>query len=238
MFEVWLAYLAGLLTLINPCVLPLVPLIVAGAVARHPLGPLAIATGLGAAFTLAGTGVYALTAATGLRPDDISRIAAWSMIGFGLVILIPRVEIGFARLAGGIAAGGARLSGALDGLGLGGEVLAGGLLGLAWSPCIGPTLGAAIGLAAQGEDLGFATMIMAAFSLGAMTVMLALAYGARHVLARRRTALAALAPYARPALGVGVILVGFAIVTGFDQRAEGWVLTHLPTWLADFSVSL
>jgi cytochrome c-type biogenesis protein len=232
------AYGAGLLTLINPCVLPLLPLIAAAALARHPLGPLAMALGLSAGFTLAGIGVYWLTSATGLTSDDVALLAGWAMIGFGLVMLVPQAQLGFARLAGAAAGGGTRLAGQVEGHGLGGEAAAGALLGLAWSPCIGPTLGAAIGLAAQGQNLGYAFGIMLCFSAGAATIILALSYGARGLIARRRSALQAIMPYARPVLGLGLIAVGGFIVFHLDRVVEGAVLARVPAWLQDLSVSL
>jgi cytochrome c-type biogenesis protein len=238
MLDAVLAYGAGLLTLINPCVLPLIPLIAASAVARHPAAPLAMAAGMAISFALAGLGAFALTRALGLPPDAVTAAAGWLMIAFGLVLLVPRAQFGFARFAGAAAGGGTRLMGQVEGRGLAGEAAAGALLGLAWSPCIGPTLGAAIGLAAQGENLAYAGMIMVMFALGAATIVLALAYGARSALASRRTLLQRIAPHARSALGVGLVLVGLAIVFHVDRMLEAWAVAVLPGWLVDLSVSL
>lgn len=238
MLDFLFAYAAGLLTLLNPCVLPLLPLIAAGAVARHPLGPLAMAGGMAASFTLAGMGVFALTRATGLAQEDITLAAGWVMVGFGFVQLIPQAQAGFGRLAGAAAGGSTRLIGQVEGKGLAGETLGGALLGLAWSPCIGPTLGAAIGLAAQGDNLGLALGIMVMFSAGAATIMLALAYGTRSLISSRRAWLARITPHAKTILGIGLILVGLAIVFQLDRLAEGWALAVLPAWFTDISVSI
>lgn len=238
MLELSFAYAAGLLTLINPCVLPLLPLIAASAVARHPLGPLAMAGGMAASFTIAGMGAFALTRATGLAQEDITVAAGWLMIGFGLVQLIPQAQSGFSRLAGAAAGGGTRLIGQVEGKGLGGEALGGALLGLAWSPCIGPTLGAAIGLAAQGDNLGYALVIMLMFSAGAATIMLALAYGTRSLIVRRKAMLAAIMPHAKTILGLGLVLVGLTIFFRLDRLAEAWALSTLPAWFTDLSVSI
>lgn len=238
MLDLLLAYIAGLLTLINPCVLPLLPLIAAGSVSRHPMGPLAMAGGMAASFTLAGVSIFALTRATGIAQEDITVGAGWVMVAFGLVQLVPQAQAGFSRLAGAAAGGGTQMIGQVEGRGLGGELLAGGLLGLAWSPCIGPTLGAAIGLAAQGESLGYAFAIMALFSAGAATIMLLLAYGTRSLIASRRALLARITPYAKSILGAGLIVVGLAIAFHIDRLLEAWALAVLPAWFADLSVSL
>jgi cytochrome c-type biogenesis protein len=233
-----LAFGAGLLTLINPCVLPLLPLVAASAVSRHPLGPLAMALGLAVSFTIFGMVVFALLRATGLVQSDITLIGGWLMIGFGLVLLVPQAQAQFSRLAGATAEGGTRLIGQVEGRGLWGEGAAGALLGLAWSPCIGPTLGAAIGFAASGENLLNAFGIMLAFSAGAAGVVLALAYGTRGLIAQRKAWLMAIMPHAKTILGVGLILVGLASVLHFDRIAEAWAVENLPAWLNDLSVSL
>jgi cytochrome c-type biogenesis protein len=233
-----LAYAAGLLTLINPCVLPLLPLIGASAVARHRLAPLAMAGGMAISFTLAGLGAFALTRALGVPQDAVALGAGWAMLGFGLVMLTPPLQAQFSRLAGATASGSTRLLGEVEGRGLGGEAAAGALLGLAWSPCIGPTLGGAIGLAAQGENLGHAGLIMGFFALGAASIVLALAYGTRAALSSRRAALMRLAPHAKTALGLGLVLVGLAIIFRVDRLLEAWALGVLPAWLVDLSVSI
>ncbi len=238
MLDAVLAYAAGLLTLINPCVLPLLPLIAASAMSRHPLAPLAMAGGMAVSFTAAGLGAFAMTRALGISQETIALASGWLMLGFGLTLLVPSAQIQFARLAGATASGSTRLLGQVEGRGLWGEAAAGALLGLAWSPCIGPTLGAAIGLAAQGENIAYAGMIMIFFALGAATIMLGLAYGTRAALGARRASLMAFAPHAKTILGVGLIVVGLGIIFRIDRLLEAWALGVLPAWLVDLSVSI
>jgi cytochrome c biogenesis protein CcdA len=233
-----LAFAAGLLTLINPCVLPLLPLIGASAIARHRLAPLAMAGGMAVSFTLAGLGAFALTRALGVPQEAIALAAGWAMLGFGLVMLTPPLQVQFSRVAGAAASGSTRLLGQVEGRGLGGEAAAGALLGLAWSPCIGPTLGGAIGLAAQGENLAHAGLIMGFFALGAASIVLALAYGTRAALSSRRATLVQIAPHAKTILGFGLVVVGLAVIFRIDRLLEAWALGVLPAWLVDLSVSI
>lgn len=238
MLQFVLAFCAGLLTFINPCVLPLLPMIAAAGLARHPLGPLVMVLGVSLAFTVAGIGIARLTSLTGLLADDVAVVAGWVMMGFGLTMLLPQAQFGFARVTGAAAAGTTRLVGQVEGRGFGSEAIAGALLGLGWSPCIGPTLGAAIGFAAEGRNLGQALGIMAAFSAGAGAVMLILGYSARWIIARRKAVLMAVAPRARQILGVGLVAAGAFIALHVDHIAERWVLEHLPSWFSDLSVSV
>lgn len=232
------AYLAGLLTLINPCVLPVLPIVLASATSRHRLGPVAVAAGMSASFVLFGIGVAAFGRAIGLDQDMLTRIAAFGMILFGSALLLPRVGTLFQTATAGIAQRADSRIDQTQGAGLAGQAMGGALLGAAWSPCIGPTLGGAIALASQGESLIRATAIMIAFAAGVSTVMLALAYGARNLLRRNRARAQTLAIKARPILGVIFILVGLAMLGGALHVVEGWAVENLPYWLQDLSVSL
>lgn len=238
MTELLLAYGAGLLTLINPCVLPLLPIVLAGALSRHPLGPLALAGGMAASFTLFGYLAYGLVQGLGVGQEDISRFGALVMIGFGAVLLVPQASAAFARATGGLASGSDGLVSRLEGRGLAGEAGAGALLGLVWSPCIGPTLGGALALAAQGSDPVRAIAIMAAFGVGTGTILLALGYGSRELIMKRRDAAMNLSRYARPIMGLMLVLVGLGLWFHVERIIESALLDVLPPWLVDLSVSL
>lgn len=232
------AYLAGLLTLINPCVLPVLPIVLASAASAHRLGPVALAVGMSASFVIFGLGVAAFGRAIGLDQDGLTRLAAMGMIGFGAVLLLPRAGALFQTATAGLAM---RADAGIDQTrqaGLWGQAAGGALLGAAWSPCIGPTLGGAIALASQGESLIWAGAIMLAFAAGVSTIILALAYGARNLLMRNRARAQAFAVRARPILGLVFIAVGIATLSGALHLAEGWAVDNLPYWLQDLSVSI
>ena len=230
------AYLAGLLTLINPCVLPVLPIVLASAVQGHRLGPVALAAGMSVSFAVLGLLVTAFGASIGLDADRMAQIGAWAMVGFGLILLVPRLNAGFATATAGFAARADAQIGAAP-QGLGGQVVTGLLLGAVWSPCIGPTLGGAIGLASQGESLGWAGAIMLAFAAGVSTVILALAYGARATILRRRAAMMRLAQVSKPLMGAVLLAVGLALIFRLHHRVEAWALEVLPAWLIDLSVT-
>lgn len=230
------AWLAGVLTLINPCVLPLLPVVLASAFQGGRFGPLALAAGLTLSFTLIGTGVAAFGRLIGIDDQGVSRIAAVMMIVFGTVLLIPRAQAALATIASPLANSANQRLDRMRQAGWSGQFLVGALLGAVWSPCVGPTLGGAIGLAASGTNLMQAAATMLFFSLGVSMVLLALAYGSRSALAARRERLAAWMPWAKPVMGAVLIAVGLAIVFHLERRIEGWLLGLMPTWLADLSV--
>ncbi|MCU0826363.1 MAG: cytochrome c biogenesis CcdA family protein [Tabrizicola sp.] len=236
--ELIFAYLAGLLTLINPCVLPVLPIVLASSLHRDRRAPLALAAGMSLSFVALGLGVTAIGPALGLDSDSVARVAALAMVGFGLVMVFPALSGRFSTATAGLAArADAQIDATQDG-GLGGQVMSGALLGAVWSPCIGPTLGAAIALASTGESLGRAGAIMTAFALGVSTLILGLAYGAKSAIRGRQTLLRALADRAKPVMGVTFIAVGLALWFGLHHLAEAWLIQTLPAWLIDFSVSI
>ena len=231
------AYIAGLLTLINPCVLPVLPIALASSLSRHPLGPLALAGGMCVAFTVLGVGLTALGPSLGISVDMVSQAGAVLMIVFGAVLLVPRLNERFATATAGLSARADVGMNRLNADSLAGQALGGVLLGAVWSPCIGPTLGGAISLASQGESLAWVGGIMLCFSLGISTVMIALAYGAREAIRSRQDSLRRLSAIAKPAMGAVFLTVGLMIFFKLHYVLEAALLDAMPVWLQDLSVA-
>ncbi|MEM7407706.1 MAG: cytochrome c biogenesis CcdA family protein [Pseudomonadota bacterium] len=232
------AYVAGGLTLINPCVLPLLPIIIATALQGSRLGPLALAGGLTVSFAIVGVGVSAFGHLVGIDDQVINRAAAVIMMAFGVVLLVPRAQEVIATATASFASGANSRIDQVNDTGVTGQFLIGMLLGAVWSPCIGPTLGGAIGLAASGEGLLEAAITMVMFGFGVSTILLALSYGSREVLQRRQKALMTLMPRAKLIMGVALLLVGIAIWFHLDRMVEGWLLDQMPDWLIQLSVTV
>ncbi len=232
---VW-SYVAGLLTLINPCVLPLLPIIIASALQNSRLGPLALAGGLVASFTVFGISITAFGHLIGLDEQRLNQIAAILMIVFGIALLLPSAGNVFSKAVSPLANQANSKIDKLQNGGLASQALIGVLLGAVWSPCIGPTLGGAIGLAASGENLLEAAITMVFFGLGVATILLALAYGSREALGARQTKLRRWMPWAKPIMGVTLLLVGITLYFHLNRYLEVWLLDVMPIWLQDLSV--
>ena len=232
------AYLAGLLTLINPCVLPVLPIVLATSLQADRRAPMALAAGMSLSFVALGLGVAALSPALGIREETVARGAAVLMIGFGAVMLVPALGGRFALVTAGLSARSDAGMGATASGGLGGQVLGGMLLGGVWSPCIGPTLGAAIAMAAQGENLLRAGAIMVAFALGVSSLILLIGYGARQWLRQNMARMRAFSERSKPILGATFILIGLGLWFRVNHAIDAWMIENLPTWLVDLSVSI
>ena len=232
------AYGAGLLTLINPCVLPVLPIVLATALQASRWGPVALAAGMSLSFAILGVTVSAFGRAVGLNADDIAQVGAVLMILFGLVLLVPQASAVFSTATAGFAARADSGLDEVDRRSLTGQFVGGMLLGAVWSPCVGPTLGGAISLASQGESLLRATAIMLFFALGISTIILALGYGARSALQKRQAAMRRFAAAARPLLGAIFVAVGLMLFFKWHYFIESWLLDIMPIWLQDLSITL
>jgi cytochrome c-type biogenesis protein len=238
------AYGAGLLTLINPCVLPILPIVLATSLQTSKHGPLAVAAGMSLTFVTLGMLVAVAGRSLGITPESVADAGAVLMVIFGAVLLVPQFSEKFATATAGVAG---RADAQIDTIqtgqtgkisGLTGQFAGGMLLGAVWSLCIGPTLGGAISLASQGENLGQVALTMVFFAIGVSTIIVALGYGARSVIMKRQATMRRIADKSRPIMGIAFVLVGVGILFRVHHIIEGWVLDHLPLWLVEFSVIL
>ena len=230
-----LGYAAGILTTLSPCVLPLVPIVVATALAAHRLGPYALALGLTVAFASVGVFVAVLGASLGLDQAFFRNIAAFILIAFGFLLLSSRLQERIATAASGLSAAGDSFLSRLNLNGLTGQFVIGMVLGVVWSPCVGPTLGAATTLASQGQNLAQISLLMVIFGLGASTPLVALGSISRATMVRMRGRMLSAGKLGKSVLGVILVLLGIAILSGFDKSFEAWVVGIYPDWLNDLT---
>lgn len=226
-----LGLLAGVLSTLSPCVLPLVPVLIGSAVNAHRRGPWALGAGLALSFTLLGTLLATLGAKSGLDPETLRTGGGIVLAVFGAILLIPNLQALFARAAGSLGDGGARLLGHVTLEGIGGQFLVGVLLGVVWSPCVGPTLGAASTLASQGKDLGQIGLLMLLFGLGAALPLILIGSLSRATLHQVRGRLLLTGRFGKYVLGAIMLALGVLIATGTDKVVEAWILDRTPEWL-------
>ncbi|MDA1132553.1 MAG: cytochrome c biogenesis CcdA family protein [Proteobacteria bacterium] len=232
-----LIFVAGIVTVLNPCVLPLLPIVLASSLREGRFAPLALIGGLVVSFAVLGTAVTALSFAIGFNPDVLRVMAGGILLAAGTLMVSAPLMAGFVRVSTPLVSGAATLSARLPSTGPVGQAGLGALLGVVWSPCTGPTLGAAIGLAAQGETIVQSGLLMLVFGLGVAVPLLALAYGSRQALAARRDGLRRAAQWAKPAMGWALLLIGFGLVSGLDRRLEARILDFTPQWLIQFTTA-
>jgi cytochrome c biogenesis protein CcdA len=121
--------------------------------------------------------------------------------------------------------------------GLLGQFLIGILLGLVWTPCVGPTLGAAITLASQGRDLGKIVFVMAIFGLGAGLPLALLGMLSRGAMMKVKGKLGNAGKLGKQLLGGFLIVISLLVMTGRDKALESFLLKHSPDWLTDLTTT-
>ena len=227
-----LALLAGLLSTLSPCVLPLLPLVLGAAASEHRYGPSALAGGVALSFVAIGLFVATIGYGLGLDGDVFRRVAAILLILTGLVLVVPAAQTRLAVTGGPLANWTEARFGGFSTTGLGGQFGVGLLLGAVWSPCVGPTLGAASILAAQGRDLWAVGLTMLVFGLGAALPLLVLGTLSRSVLMGWRVRLMQVGKGLKAALGLLLVATGLVIVLGADKRLEAALVDASPDWLS------
>jgi cytochrome c-type biogenesis protein len=230
-----IALLAGLLSTLSPCVLPLVPIVIGTALGEHRLGAVALTAGLALSFVTIGLFVATVGFAAGLDQGVFRASAAVLMILVGGVLLLPKLQLELAAASGPIASWAQAHAAGVSPGGLGGQFAVGLLLGAAWSPCVGPTLGAASVLAARAENLVSVAATILAFGIGAALPLLAIGLMSREALSRWRHRLLAAGSTGKMIMGLVLVAAGVLVLTGLDKRVEAILVDASPAWLTDLT---
>ena len=223
-----IALVAGVLSVLSPCVWPLVPIVMTSASGQSRFGPLFLALGLSLSFAVAGAFLTFVFLNLGLNPDAFREVAAVLLVLVGAILVIKRlaewVNIRLSILSSKLHISTSNNSNAMAQFGVGL------LLGLVWLPCVGPTLGAAIAVAAVGQHMGMAFVVMFAFGLGTASALLVAALVSGQVLKRLRPELFSKVANAKIVLGYLLMALGLMILTGLDKVLETYALQILPEW--------
>jgi cytochrome c-type biogenesis protein len=218
-----LAFAGGIVTVLSPCVLPILPIVVGRSLQSHRLGPVALVTGLVGGFSVAGS-LLGITAnwLTGLT-NGLRMMAVAVLIVLGLLALFPSWSY---KLMSALPLGRLREP---KRVGLVGEFWLGTQLGLLWTPCAGPVLGAILVIAATSSQIGGAFGLLLAYGLGAAFPLLAIAYGGR----RLGQSFLRLRPHSALLQKVGggmIIAAAIAILLGWDVTIQLWLAPFFPTF--------
>jgi cytochrome c-type biogenesis protein len=226
-----LAFMAGVLSTLSPCVLPILPIVIGTAATQHRYGPAALAGGLAVSFVTIGLFVATIGFAIGLDATVFRAFSAVLLIGIGIVLLSSFLQEKVAGAASPLANWVAARFGGGSGQGLWGQAGVGLLLGAVWSPCVGPTLGAASVLASQGKDLVQVGITMLMFGIGAALPLLILGILSREAMLKMRGKMMSAGSGAKTAMGVVLLVIGFLVLSGLDKTAEAALVNAMPDWL-------
>ena len=230
--EVGLSLAAGSLTTLSPCVFPLLPLVLGGALQNHRLAPVALGLGMAMSFGVIGVLLGTVGQAVGLDGDVVRMAGGWLLIAFALVMLVPAWNERFTQWMTPLASGAQAASSRLSGGSLGSALLLGAVLGLVWSPCSGPLLASALTMVASEGGGVRGGVILGLFGLGAAVPLVAVAYASRAGFTRARGWVLTRINRIKNVFAVLLGAMGVAILTGADKWLEARVNALLPEgWL-------
>lgn len=236
--QLGLSLAAGSLTTLSPCVFPLLPLVLGGALQGSRLAPVAMGVGMTVSFAGIGMVLGSLGPALGIDADTVRTAGAALLIAFALVMLLPALGERFTRWMLPIASSANAASSRLDSGSLVGALLLGGVLGLVWSPCSGPLLGSALTLVASEGGVVRGGVVLGIFGLGAAIPLVAVAYASRSGFTRVRDWVLARIEQVRRGFAVLLGAMGVAILTGADKWVEARVLQWLPDSWVNLTVGI
>ena len=230
--QLGLSIAAGGLTTLSPCVFPLLPLVLGGAVQGNRFAPVAMGLGMMASFAAIGMLLGVLGPALGIDADTVRAAGAAMLVAFALVMLVPALGERFSRSMLPIASAANAASTRLDGGSLVGALGIGAVLGLVWSPCSGPLLGSALTLVAAEGGAARGGIVLALFGLGAALPLVGVAYASRSGFTRVRDWVLMRIESVRYGFALLLGAMGIAILTGADKWVEARVLNWLPeAWI-------
>lgn len=230
------SFIAGILGTLSPCVLPLAPILLFSAWQQHKLAPLGLIAGLCITFTTIGLMIARTGQIFMLSPENFRLTFVIMLLVFGIMLVSQQAQNLLPRILGPITR---RLQHYLHHLnltGIGGQFIIGLILGCIWLPCTGPTLGLASSLASQGNHMGQAIMIMAAYSLGISLPLILISYVTRSNVVKSRHIWLKHSKKTKSLLGYSLIVVSLLLLTGYDHVLEEFCAKYMPNWLVDMSV--
>jgi len=220
------AFIAGLVTILSPCILPVLPIVLSGTAGGGKSKPWGIVLGFVASFTFFTLFLSAIVKATGIGADSVRLLSVVILFLFGVSLLWPGFQVLLEKLFDRLASFSPRSD---QRTGFWGGLIVGLSLGLIWTPCVGPILAGVISLALTGSVSGGAVLITLSYALGTAIPMLLIMYGGRKLLNRNQW-LAANTGKIQKAFGVVMILVAGAIYLNFDRKFQTLVLEVFPSY--------
>ncbi|MEQ1724169.1 MAG: cytochrome c biogenesis CcdA family protein [Pseudobdellovibrio sp.] len=231
--QLGLSFLAGLLTTLSPCVLPILPMLMGSAVQKNKKAPLMMIIGLAAAFVVVGFLLSRVGSLFGFDGDQIRTGSAIFLIIFSFFFFSKTIQDFVSMKMSSFASIGSSRSQLFKEDSNLGALAIGALLGVIWSPCVGPTLGIAISFASQDGKALQALLTMLVYAIGAAIPMLGVAYGLQSLFLKHRGKILNFAEYSKKFFGIVLLFSGIIILTGTDKKIEAYLLEKLPVaWVS------
>jgi cytochrome c-type biogenesis protein len=229
--SIGLAIAAGSLTVLSPCVLPVLPLILGRSMQSHRLGPVSLVLGLISGFAIAGSLIGVSASWLPGIASLLRSTAIFTLLAIGIISMFPDLGYRFLQLIplqswlphfkASIQKDSARKS-------LTQEFWIGTQLGLLWTPCAGPVLASILVLAAVQHQILGAFALLVAYGIGAGIPLLGLAYAGRYA-SRSLLHIRQHSQWIQRIGGMMIALTAIAILQGWDIQIQLWLAPFFPT---------
>ncbi len=223
------AFLAGVITVLSPCILPILPIILTSSIGGVNTGksrPMGVVIGFILSFTFFTLFLSTIVRLSGIPAETLRFVSVFVVAGFGVSLLVPQfqalVERLFSKLAGFMPTSQNRT-------GFSGGLLIGFSVGLLWTPCVGPILASVISLAITGTVTFDAFLITLAYSLGTAIPMFLIMLGGQNALRRVPWLLSNLG-HIQKLFGVLMILTAIGIFFNLDRKFQTYILDTFPQY--------
>lgn len=220
------SFLAGIATVLSPCILPLLPIILSASIASGKRRPMGIVVGFVISFSFFALALTAIVRATNLSPDALRSVAVVILFLFGMTMLIPKIQLVFEKILTKLS-GFAKQSD--ESTGFWGGIIVGASLGLIWTPCVGPIMASVLTLAATSSVTIQAVFITLAYAIGTAVPMFFIIYGGRGLL-NKVPFLVKNTEKIQKAFGVLLILLAIGIFYNIDRRFQSYILDKFPSY--------
>lgn len=220
------AFIAGFVTILSPCILPILPIVLSGGIGGGKKRPLGIVLGFIISFTFFTLFLSSLVTWFKISPDTLRLASVIIIFGLGMSILIPQFQLFIERMFAKVSN---KVTVKNSGDGFGAGVLLGISLGLVWTPCVGPILASVITLAASNALTTSSLLITLAYSIGTAIPLLLITYGGRALL-QKVPWLVKNTLHIQKAFGILMMVVSIGIFFNIDRSFQTYVLDVFPNY--------
>lgn len=220
------SFLAGIITVLSPCILPVLPLVLSSGLSTGKHRPLGVVLGFVGSFTFFTLFLTQIVQATNISADSVRSFAIIMLIVLGFSLILPQWQKWSEKIFSLFAN---RIPQPQNTHGFGGGVLLGISLGLIWTPCVGPILASVISLALTGTVQFETFLITLAYSLGTALPLFLIIAGGQHMLTRFQN----IRPYSQVLQKIfGGVMIGTALIIALqiDRAVQTWILTQWPEY--------
>ena len=223
------AFLAGIITVLSPCILPILPIILTSSIGGVNTGksrPIGVVIGFILSFTFFTLFLSTIVRLNGIPAETLRFVSVLVVAGFGISLLVPQFQVLVERLFSKLAE---LMPNSQGKTGFSGGLLIGFSVGLLWTPCVGPILASVISLAITGTVTFDAFLITLAYSLGTAIPMFLIILGGQNALRRVPWLLSNLG-HIQKLFGVLMILTAIGIFFNVDRRFQTFILNTFPKY--------